>query len=210
MEMQKFLDKREVLSFSFIEKPRKRDFVLAKIKNGKKGLVKYQALPDGTKHGNYSSVNGNQAETKHYHRGILSGPWTLRNEKAKISGTFVSGKLFGTVRTSGVLVCDVFLVYDESGLPLCCYSKIMRSRFKWDLEKKLLIITRTSPGEEFENTQIFSDIAFTKKGDEDAPKGSHLYAFDCFGGILLANKSSVVYGTMENGGRVTVNFPVYV
>ncbi|AHC54773.1 hypothetical protein D1R32_gp056 [Tunisvirus fontaine2] len=207
--MQKFLDKREVLPFSFIEKPRKRDFVLAKIKNGKKGLVKYQVLPDGTKHGNYSSVNGSQVETKEYYKGVLSGPWTLRNEKAEISGTFVCGKLFGTVKTSGVLVCDVFLVYDERGLPLCCNSKMMCSRFKWDLEAKLLIVTKTFPYG-FVHTHFFSDIVFAKARGDNITKKKHLYAFDCFEGVLLANGSSLVYGTTENGARVTINFPVYV
>ncbi|AMQ10692.1 hypothetical protein [Brazilian marseillevirus] len=202
--MQKFLEKREVMSFSFIEKPRKKDFVMWE----KKEYEMYQVLPNGIRHGRYISSKQDQKETKNFRMGTLSGLWVAKTLGAKITGVFVNGKISGKLEIRGSIPSDICIVYDERGLPISCKSEYFETRMMWDLERKMLITKRTSRSSS-EEVRVFSDVCFTKEIDENLTFGMYLNALFAFECILLSNGFKMTAATFGNS-RVSIRIPVYV
>lgn len=202
--MQKFLEKREALSFSLFEKPKKKSF----LKTFQNDTERYFLLPDGKKHGQYIKEYGEDKETKIWKSGVLHGEWKREKKYYCIGGNFVNGRLEGKITVKAPYYKENLYVFYKDGFPTVCESPEFKTEFFWDVSNKTLIVTRKDDGVSAPVIRKYSSISFREEEDKSLPKGIYLSSFSCFEGLMTSNGSHAVVGKGSTHD-VSICFPVF-
>ncbi|AMQ10803.1 hypothetical protein [Brazilian marseillevirus] len=159
--MQKFLKKREVVSFSlcFEEKPRPEDFT--RLKTVEAYGLRYYELPDGSKHGKLSlktkSQLGVSEETAHFSFGLLHGEFhsTVKNDFVRTKetkGTFWNGKPHGEFSFDE----SATAFYEHGRLlrhtcqgncPYLCSGNTIGTETEWEWQEKDILVRQKPFGQ---------------------------------------------------------------
>nr|QZX43697.1 hypothetical protein MarQu_115 [Marseillevirus sp.]WNL50239.1 hypothetical protein MarDSR_200 [Marseillevirus sp.] len=202
--MQKFLEKREALSFSLFEKPRKKSF----LKTFQNDTERYFLLPDGKKHGQHIKEHGEDKETKLWKNGVLHGEWKREKKRYCIRGNFVDGRLEGKVTVKAPYYRENLCVFYKDGFPIVCESPEFKTEFFWDIPNKTLVVTRKDDGHKKPILRKYSDISFREEEDKTLSKGIYLSSFSCFDDLMTSNGSRAVVGKSSDYD-VSICFPVF-
>lgn len=213
--MDRFLEKREVLSLSLVtgELPNVSDFVdwRRKRQNGKKLFE--QILPDGTRHGEFYKKKVRPYDEK-----------KIRLESTKkVTANFFMGKLHGRFYSrvedcAGVCVAEAEFIHGKiermfvscaeettelvfsEGYPVSIVGPLEVSEVKWDKKKRNL---------QFQSEQC-GDVEILNENDRKEERGSSIWIISNHGNVLEVYTPKGIGKRVYCAGRVTkIYIPVF-